>query len=273
MAHVQIYQIFYNDETARTIDRHFIALDNTTNERPDWREYWPMRRFLLSAPLDDSAFYGFLSPKFVQKTLLSPQTVLQFASECRPHYDLVSFSPHPDQHGLFWNIFHQADWFHPGFIGASQQILDRLGYSFRLNEIIMDARSAVFSNYFVAKPIFWRPWLEMNERIFALGEDPSSALGKKLNEPCPYGDQSIPLKVFLMERTASLVLSLNPKLKSTVYRAFQRPLSKVVEHLGLEAIIGDALKRAVNDTGEESYKIAATAFFKMVKTRLPSQLG
>ena len=44
------------------------VLDNLNNERPDWFEYWPIRRFLLGDELDEQAFYGFFSPKFSAKT-------------------------------------------------------------------------------------------------------------------------------------------------------------------------------------------------------------
>ena len=40
------------------------VLDNLRNERPDWREYWPIRRFLLEGTPDPDAFYGFFSPRF-----------------------------------------------------------------------------------------------------------------------------------------------------------------------------------------------------------------
>lgn len=46
MTNLHIHQIFYSDDTRRTLDPGFIPLDNLANERPDWREYWPIRKFL-----------------------------------------------------------------------------------------------------------------------------------------------------------------------------------------------------------------------------------
>jgi len=54
-----IYQIFYNEETKKTRDTGFLPLDNTENLRPDWREYWPIRNYLLNKSIDEDALYGF----------------------------------------------------------------------------------------------------------------------------------------------------------------------------------------------------------------------
>ena len=42
---VHAFQIFYNDATRAAVDPAFQPLDNSANERPDWYEYWPIRRF------------------------------------------------------------------------------------------------------------------------------------------------------------------------------------------------------------------------------------
>ena len=43
----RIHQIYYSEQTRAELDPGFLPLDNSANERPDWREYWPIRRFLL----------------------------------------------------------------------------------------------------------------------------------------------------------------------------------------------------------------------------------
>jgi hypothetical protein len=59
-------------------DHDLLPFDNTANERPDWFEYWTMRTFLRTQPLDENAFYGFLSPRFKSKTNLSGRHVHEF---------------------------------------------------------------------------------------------------------------------------------------------------------------------------------------------------
>jgi len=89
----KIYQIFYNEETKKTHDAGFLPLDNTENQRPDWREYWPIRNYLLNELLDEDALYGFFSPKFKAKTGLSSEECFYFIKSQPWDIDVVSFSP------------------------------------------------------------------------------------------------------------------------------------------------------------------------------------
>ena len=76
----QIYQIYYSEATKAQNDLGFLPLDNLANERPDWREYWPIRNFLLKNELAENTSYGFFSPKFKDKTNLEASDVVNFIS-------------------------------------------------------------------------------------------------------------------------------------------------------------------------------------------------
>src|SRR6202789_3222323 len=89
---VQIYQILNHYTPREELDPGFAVLDNSANERPDWYEYWPIRRFLLNEALDENTFYGFLSPKFKLKTGLSAAAVREFIL-AEPAVDVVLLSP------------------------------------------------------------------------------------------------------------------------------------------------------------------------------------
>lgn len=98
-----IHQIFYNEETKKSRDTGFLPLDNTQNKRPDWREYWPIRNYLLHESLDEDALYGFFSPKFKAKTGLTSDECYRFINSQPPDIDVVSFSPFYDL-GAFFQI-------------------------------------------------------------------------------------------------------------------------------------------------------------------------
>ena len=271
MASVHVFQIFYSEATRRALDPGFLPLDNSGNERPDWREYWPIRRFLLGTPLVEGDYYGFLSPRFAEKTQIGSAQMIEFARTAHAQCDVVSFSPHPDQHGLFWNVFEHGDWWHPGMLAAAQGIFDHLALGVRLDALVMDSRTSIFSNYFVAKPTFWRPWLALNERLFALAESREGPLAARLNAPMSHRVAlgAVDLKVFVMERTASLVLAMHPELKATAYKPFTRPLSVAFGRFGREAVLSDALKIAFNTTGDPIYKGA----FGHLRAQVKQQLG
>ena len=71
---VHLYQIAYSVDTWNAVPSGMLPLDNRANERPDWAEYWPIRRFLQNEALDENAYYGFLSPRFSEKMLDSPES-------------------------------------------------------------------------------------------------------------------------------------------------------------------------------------------------------
>src|SRR5437868_10721652 len=179
-----IFQIFYSKQTEQLLDPGFIPLDNTTNSRPDWREYWPIRRFLQASDMHENQYYGFLSPKFREKTGLNSKHVENFIED---GYDVISFSPFFDQGAYYLNVFEQGEMQHKGLVSLAQQVFNEIGYDIHLKSIVMDSRHVIFSNYFVAKPLFWREWMVLGEKIFQLAEGGASRrLKDDLNATVPY---------------------------------------------------------------------------------------
>src|ERR1700722_18971933 len=98
-----IYQILNHYTRREELDPGFGVLDNSVNERPDWFEYWPIRRFLLNEALDENAFYGFLSPKFRLKTGLSSDAVREFI-RADSAADVVLLSPSIHNSAYYLNV-------------------------------------------------------------------------------------------------------------------------------------------------------------------------
>ena len=254
---VYLCQIGYSDATVGALEAGYALLDNRPNPRPDWYEYWPIRRFLREQSLDDAAFYGFFSPKFGAKTGLSHGQVQAFVRESAPQADVVLFSPQPDMGAFFLNVFEQGETFDPGLIAAYEAFLAHIGRPVPLRALVMDSRQTVFSNYFVARPAFWREWLALNEALFALCESPDEhPLKAALTAPTTYlgpGGAGAQRKVFLMERAASLLLATQ-RWRSVAHNPFGMgwSTSRFREH-PTEAYISDALKIAWRDQRYPQY--------------------
>lgn len=166
---IHLFHIAYSDATLKAMPAGFELLDNMAHERDDWREYWPIRRFLLEQTLDEEAWYGFFSPRFKEKTGLDALHVREFVQAAAANgADVCTFSPQPDMGAFFLNVFEQEDLFHPGFLDISQAFVRHAGLDVALRQLVMDSRQIVFSNYIVARPSFWRRWLALNEQLFAL---------------------------------------------------------------------------------------------------------
>lgn len=230
-------------------------MNHMENIRADWREYWPIRQFLQSAELDENDFYGFFSPKFFTKTGLNHSAVVNFVRSASPDIDVFTFSPQPDMGAFFLNVFEQNDLFDPGFIEACEGFFSEIGLSTNLRGMVMDSRQVVFSNFFVARPKFWRAWLALNERLFALCEGPDSPLSQSLNFITSY--EGVPRKVFLVERLASYLLTANRNWKVKAYSTFACAWSASGMNLYRhEAVLSDALKIAIREQGFPEYVTA-----------------
>jgi hypothetical protein len=250
MQAVHIHQIYYSPD--QELDPGFSALDNTANPRPDWFEYWPMRNFLLRETLDEHAFYGFLSPRFKQKTNLGAVAVNQFIARCGPNTDVVLLSPSIHNSAFFLNVFEHGESEHPGLIDVARKFLVRADQPKSIDGSVSDSRNTVHSNFFLAKPRFWRAWLTLTERLFQIAEDPDDLLGGELRKPTTYrGSESAQMKIFLMERIATWILMNDASFVvcardpfAARSRIYKLPV----------AVICDALKIAYSTQGRGQYK-------------------
>lgn len=251
--HIHLYQIAYSPESLAQIQPGYLVLDNMENERPDWFEYWPIRKFLLSTELNENDFYGFFSPKFAGKTGLGYQEVKNFVLQDSEKYDVFLFSPRPEISTFFLNIFEGGNILNPEKIEVFQDFLSEIGCSnIDLKSIVMSSEKTVFSNYFVARPSFWRRWLKINEILFSICESTSHPLQKKLTAPTNYPNAQ--RKVFMMESMASLILSLESHWKSKAWNSFKSLYSSPkFNDFKNEIIIMDALKLAYRHQGFPEY--------------------
>jgi len=276
MQAMHIYQILTHYISRQELDPGFKVLDNSANERPDWFEYWPIRRFLLSEALDENAFYGFLSPKFMLKTSLSSGAVREFMLAADSATDVVLLSPSIHNSAYYLNVFEHGDAEHPGLKNVAKRLFERLELPNDLDSLVSDSRNTVYSNYFIAKPRFWRAWLAINEKIFAIAETPSDALGEALRTPTTYrGGSNVQMKIFIMERMATWLLTSDRSFVARVRDPFVA--RKRIYKLPV-AIVCDALKIAYATQGRAHYKeiflmVRGVRKFLNLQIRLGGALG
>jgi hypothetical protein len=256
----KIYQIFYDDESRNKLDPGFLPLDNRPNERPDWREYHPIRRYLLNNHLDSNCYYGFLSPKFAEKSRLNSRDVYKFIEPSKnENIDVFIFSPYFDQTAFHLNIFIQAIIPHKNI----ETIFDRLFLlyqpSYDWKKIVTDSRNTVFCNFFVAKPNFWNEWFDICEKIYSLAEDKNSELYLQLNDIATHRSSTnflheAQFKVFVIERMATYILTSSARFQSKAFPAESLPKTKAFFNDKNSALIQmDALKIAFNNTHNQAY--------------------
>ncbi len=235
------------------LDPGFEPLDNSNNERPDWREYWPIRNFLRENPLIAGDYYGFLSPAFGRKSGLSAATVREFAKSQGGTADVLLFSPFYDQIAFFLNQWEQGAMTHRGST-VFERSLALVAPDFNMYRTVSSSRDSVFCNYFLAKAEFWREWFARCERIFECAERGGSELAEALSKSVHYGTQTAPSKVFIIERVASALLATQAHWKVAAYNPMLLPLSgATISALQLELCALDALKIAYQTEPREQF--------------------
>lgn len=264
MSEIFIYQILPHYAKSEDLDPGFLVLDNSAGERPDWYEYWPIRKFLLGEPLQEQAFYGFLSPRFNQKTALSAAAVHNFVSRESNTADIVLFSHSLEKTAYHWNMFEYGEFCHPGLFDLATRFFTRIGQPTDLKELVTHSRNEVSSNYMIARPRFWRAWLDVTEQLIAIAESPTDPLGAELRQPTTYrGTRGAQMKIFIMERLATWILARDPEFVVRVRDPIASP-SRIYKLPG--AIVCDALKIAyVADNRQEKYKVIFNLFSRLGK--------
>lgn len=253
------YQIFYDERTKSLVDSEFIPLDNSKNERSDWREYWPMRSVLKTVEFDDNDYVGFFSPKFTQKTGLTSAHVREFfetvtASTQIDIPDVISFSPYPDLCAIFVNIFEQGETNHSGITKLAIEVFEVLNIEINIQSMVNDSTTNIFSNFFIATPRFWNKWLDICEKIFDICEDKNSNLGQRLNQVVDHGlTIDAQAKVFLIERIATIILETTDfSCEPYTSKILPFELSKLIPFRD-ELFICDRLKNSYRKTGKIEY--------------------
>jgi 2-polyprenyl-3-methyl-5-hydroxy-6-metoxy-1,4-benzoquinol methylase len=271
VTNTQIHQIYYSEQTRAELDAGFLPLDNSANERPDWREYWPMRRFLLGRELEPECYYGFLSPKFKQKTTLTAAAVGDFLRQRNGTADVISFSPFFDQMAFPLNIMELAAANHDcreTFVQSASLVAE----GFDIERSVMSSLDTIYCNFFVAKPRFWREWLAKCEILFGLAEQGLTPLGQALNRVVTYGTATAPAKVFVIERVASLLLWSQKQWVVEGFNSILLPQAsaKLLQVAGgPDLMVLDALKIAYARSGIEHY----LALYRHLRDNLVKRAG
>ena len=200
---IEIRQIYYNEASRAALDPLAIPLDNREGP-PDWYEFWPILTYLRQNTLQEDTFYAFLSPSFSEKTGFTLAEVREIAERERER-DVIVFSSFWIALFLTKNPWLHAERIHPGVLPRAQDFFDAIGEKVDLAGLTTDSTTSGFSNYFVAKPAFWRAWAELAEKYHAYVET-QGPTGPHQETTDYRGEQSVAFKVFIQERLASHVL-------------------------------------------------------------------
>ena len=259
---VNLFQIYYDAQTATQIQSGFEPLNNTGGPA-EFYEIYPIFKYLKSNDIFDDNWFGFFSPKFQEKTQINSEDVCQEIQEIDEQYDVCSFSAHWSDIAFFQNVWEHGEYCHPGLANISQALANETGYNFRLLDSFSCLDNAVYSHYLVAKGKFWKQWyhivktyLEMITKDDALFELKTLHAGNPVS-----------MHAFIVERVPSLILhdqSFKVKVSNKVTSNRGTFLDGVFNSASVygeyatkafpeQLKTADAVKRLYRDTGDKKF--------------------
>ncbi len=213
---LNIYQIYYKDEQVEKLDKDFMAFDNRINRRPEWCEYGIFLENYLKGVHKEADYTGFISWKFYEKTEISGATFKKFILE-NPGYDVYFFNPFPEMSYFFKNVWHQAEFYHPGILSFTQQMFNKIGYQVDLNSFRNTSKTFAFCNYWVGNTFFWDRYMNFTRSIHEyiehkLSKEEHAFIYSKADKVI--NANYIP---FIMERLFSTLLAANGGIKALTF--------------------------------------------------------
>lgn len=198
--YIEIRQIYYDQLTFDLVEEPFLGLNNSNGPK-NWYEFWPILKFLHENKLEENKFYGFLSPKFKQKTGFDPfltnETILSNFSK-----DVIIFGYAWDQSCFFLNPWEQGEFTNPKLQNETQKFIDSIGYKINLANSVLTRQNTVYSNFVIAKKSFWDEWKKIAS-MFLVYLKNNNELDRMTTT---YRNNQVLLRVFIQERFSSFLL-------------------------------------------------------------------
>jgi hypothetical protein len=254
MRNLFLHQIYYSEETFLNLDKGFLPLSNLKNERPDWFEYWPIKNYICNHELNFDDFYGFFSPNFKNKTQLNFDNLTNSLKLINlDNFDVISFSPFYDQISWYKNHFEQALFTCPDILPTLDFVSNIIFPNLSKSSYYSTSLDTIYSNYFIANGKFWHEWFNVCEKIFDIAENYSDINNNLFTNNTKYKGNNQHIKIFIIERIASLLIKNNNFRSSCIQNEFSSYAIPEFIYLKDDLIILDSLKIAYNMTGKLSY--------------------
>lgn len=207
---MKIFQLYYKPEQISQLDTVFIPYDNTSNARPELREWYIWDKEYDTNCVAGLDYWGFVSWKFKEKMNLSGKQVQDFITN-NSGYDVYLFNPCILNEAVFTNNWEQGDLYHPNISEIGNKFLIKLGYADTdVRSILLDRTRTTFANYIVGSRKFWDKFMTFSRRLFTEAEkDPEfNQLVFAAGQSNYAYDKTLPMFTFLIERLIPTFIEL-----------------------------------------------------------------
>jgi hypothetical protein len=134
--------------------------------------------------------------------------------------------------------------------------------------MVTHSLSSGLSNYVIARPAYWREWLNLANRFFEYAESGIAAV----NAPTPYFRGAAVMKPFVQERLMAVVLARNQFRVASRYPPASHLIGRFFPHNAQTAELlktCDRAKRLYTAEGDPGHLQAHLEARKRIPNRLP----
>ena len=239
----KIFQICFEDKQIPLVDPLLTPFDNTSNEKPELREFHSFNRIIDEGFADDLDAWGVFGPRW-QSKMRYEANVIKDAIDENTGFDVYVFNHARVQNALTANVWEQGEYFHLGIKQVVRSALINGGYDTNALDAVM-TDSTCYCSYFVATKEFWLDYIAFVKDIKARLESLTGEDAEIYHGSANYSrDPSLNMFPFIVERLFSTFLQLRDyKVYSQpydydVYRSQINDFSKVLNSLyGIKRMI------------------------------------
>jgi hypothetical protein len=220
----KIFQICFEPRQLDLVESPFTPFDNTTNEKPELREYHCFNKAVETGITKDLDAWGFFGPRWQVKLKYSAHDISQ-SIENNLNNDVWIFNHARVVNSLTYNVWEQGEYFHKGLSEVEKTALKIAGYNISSLNAFMSEQNTCYCSYFVARKKFWLDYIEFLKNILnSLDKLPEDVKLIYESEANYSRDNTLNMFPFLIERLFSTFLIIRQKK----YRVYHKPYDYTV---------------------------------------------
>jgi hypothetical protein len=231
----RIFQICFEKEQITDVDTLLIPFDNTSNERPELREFHSFDRIYKEGHAKDLDAWGVFGPRWNQKLKYSAEDIHNTIQN-NPGHDVYIFNFARIICAYHYNVWEQGEPHHKGIVPVSRHVLQSIVGHDRAIDTVMYDDTMCYSSYFVATKKFWNEYMSFLYKVKDVLDNLPPKLDEVYKSSAKYGrDMSLNLFPFIIERMFSTYLTMNDK-----WKVYHKPYDYSVYELpkGYDRLIG-----------------------------------
>lgn len=216
MTSSKIFQLYFDQSQLARLDPAFIPIDNSLAKDNRLYEFEKIYSIFKEGIYKSADFVGVVSYKFGSKTKITGHQFLSFIDK-NPGYDCYFINPFPHLAYLSYNVWSQAEIFHPGISEIAGRVLSELDLVNGLNDVPRhNQRNLCYCNFWVGSGKFWYAYGDVLSKLSAViacaTNERDSGLFKRTSHITP-----APFFPFIFERLFSTFISLRQDLRCLAY--------------------------------------------------------